>query len=566
MNDAPPKMPGTLGRYEIAGEIAHGAMGVIYKARDPLIDRVVAIKTIALAFTPSEIEAFERRFFREAKSAGRLNHPNIVTIYDVGKAGDVAYIAMEYLDGRSLREVLDSGVVMAHDKVADIAAQVADGLAFAHSQQVVHRDVKPANIMVLHTGRVKITDFGIALLPTGTRTLTANVFGSPRYTSPEQVMGRTVDGRADIFSLGAVLYEMLTGLPPFSADDLNGILKQVLSEPTPPPSTHNPTIPAAFDHIVGKALAKDPLDRYQDAAEMAADLRNYASLEFDSPGLPPLPPLEHATLDLHAPRMPASMPPEAAARPSAADVVAGVEQSRARRRLALGIGGGVLLVLVAFAVGYRSLPGGSAPAIPGPVAVAPVGSNATESAVAPAGAAKRPPAEAAEFSAKVAPAAPPPVGAEGTPRVEPSAAAKVVPAIPASVPGPAAPATGSGDAGSAAKPASVAANAPASATATAGASAAKAPAAASPAPSAVGAAPPPPAAPPKPAGRILLAITPWGEVLVDGRKRGLAPPLTELRLPPGKHTVEIRNSTFPPYTEAVDVPPGGEVRIKHKFP
>ncbi|MFO1396912.1 MAG: serine/threonine-protein kinase [Burkholderiales bacterium] len=545
-NDALPKLPGTLGRYQIAGEIARGAMGVIYKARDPLIDRVVAIKTIALSFTPSEIEAFERRFFREAKSAGRLNHPNIVTIYDVGKAGDVAYIAMEYLDGRSLREVLDSGVVLPHDKVADIAAQVADGLAYAHSQQVVHRDVKPANIMVLHTGRVKITDFGIALLPTGTRTLTANVFGSPRYTSPEQVMGRTVDGRSDIFSLGAVLYEMLTGLPPFAADDLNGILKQVLSEPTPPPSTHNPTIPAAFDHIVGKALAKDPADRYQDAAQMAADLRNYASLEFDSPGLSPLPPLEHPTVDLRAPALPASMPAAIADRQAMADAT----QRRARLRLGLGIGAGAVLVALAFAIGYRSLPdaptadpkvaasaadpgrgaatsdgraeggargaaepvvaaaGGTGTAATGPgtpatpvtkEAVAPSASQASAGTVA---AADRPPAAAAMKAETAAPVAAP-AGAHGTasgatPPATPDAAAK-------------------------------------------------------------------PAAPAKPPGRILLAVTPWGEVLVDGRKRGLAPPLSELRVPPGKHTVEVRNSTFPPYTETVDVPPGGDVRIRHKF-
>ena len=167
-------------------------------------------------------------------------------------------------------------------RIADIAAEIAEGLAFAHRNGVVHRDVKPANVMVLASGAVKITDFGIALLPTGTRTMAGNVFGSPRYTSPEQVMGRPVDGRSDIFSLGAVLYEMLTGMPPFAGNDLNGILKAVLSDPTPPPTSHNPKLPRAFDHIVGKALAKDPNDRYQDADEMARDLRQFDTLEFAS--------------------------------------------------------------------------------------------------------------------------------------------------------------------------------------------------------------------------------------------------------------------------------------------
>src|SRR5882757_6716326 len=176
-----------LGRYEIVGELGRGAMGVVYKARDPLIDRTVAIKTIDLDMSHEEPEAFERRFYREAKSAGRLNHANIVTIHDVGKSDGIAYIAMEFLLGQSLREILDSGVVLPPEKIADIAAQVADGLAYAHDNGIVHRDIKPPNIMVLGSGLVKITDFGIAVLPAGSRTLAGAVFGSPKYMSPEQV-------------------------------------------------------------------------------------------------------------------------------------------------------------------------------------------------------------------------------------------------------------------------------------------------------------------------------------------------------------------------------------------
>src|SRR4051812_15011820 len=180
-------------------------MGVVYKARDPAIGRVVAIKTIGSGLSPAEFEAFEKRFEREAKSAGRLNHPNIVTIYDVGKSEDIAYIAMEFLEGQSLREILDSGVVLPPATVALMAAQIADGLAFAHEHEVVHRDIKPGNLMVLESGTVKIMDFGIAKLPSGARTVAGPIFGSPKYISPERVVGRDVDARSDIFSLGAVL-------------------------------------------------------------------------------------------------------------------------------------------------------------------------------------------------------------------------------------------------------------------------------------------------------------------------------------------------------------------------
>ncbi len=264
-----------LGRYEIIRELGHGAMGVVYKARDPLIDRIVAIKTIFLDLSATESAAFEERFYREAKSAGRLNHANIVTIHDVGKSNAIAYIAMEFLDGQSLREILDSGVVLPPEKIVDIAAQIADGLAFAHEKGIVHRDIKPSNIMVSDSGSVKITDFGIALLPTGSRTMAGNVFGSPKYTSPEQVMGHAVDGRADIFSLGTVLYEMLTGFPPFSGGDLNAVIDQVINQTPPAPGKRNRGVAPVFDHIVAKAMAKKPDDRYSTAQAMATDLRNF---------------------------------------------------------------------------------------------------------------------------------------------------------------------------------------------------------------------------------------------------------------------------------------------------
>ena len=573
MNEPLRESPWMLGRYEVSGEIARGAMGVVYKARDPLIDRVVAIKTVALGLSDAETAAFERRFFREAKSAGRLNHPNVVTIYDVGKSGDVAYIAMEFLDGRSLREILDSGVVLATDTIVDIVAQVAEGLAFAHEQQVIHRDVKPANIMVLANGAVKITDFGIALLPTGTRTLAGNVFGSPRYTSPEQVIGRPVDGRSDIFSLGAVLYEMLTGLPPFAGDDLNSILRQVLSDPTPAPSSHNPKIPRAFDHIVGKAVAKDPQDRYQSAYSMAMDLRNYANLEFTTPAPAPLPALEHPTVELGrtapvpdvAPVAPVAVP---LAPPDDASPVAAMNAGRKRLRIALGIAGLAIAAVITIALwpAPTSMQVATAPTPPDAAnravtaAISPVASTGT------AGSATRaaPAAESAATGKNAAPAADtgavavagaapepgPASSAGGATPGPPSAAVPAIPTGPASTP-----------------PAAVGATpvAPSKAPAAAGSAAASAAASPGAGPTAASAAAAGKPAASRPAGRVSFAVAPWGIIHVDGRVRGVSPPLQELNLPPGKHTIEIRNGSFAPYRETIVVTANGAGKVKHKF-
>jgi serine/threonine-protein kinase len=263
-----------LGRYEVIGELGQGAMGVVYKARDPLIDRVVAIKTINLGLATDEKEEYEGRFYQEAKAAGRLNHPNIVTIYDVGKSGDVAYIAMEFLEGRELRDVLKEGTLLPVEQVLNIVAQVALGLAYAHEHDIIHRDVKPSNIMVIRDGHVKITDFGIARMASSSvRTQTGMVLGSPKYMSPEQVMGKTIDQRSDIFSLGVMLYEMLTGQAPFDGENVNAIMYQTLNAVTPPPSTLNSSVPEMVNFIVAKALAKGVEDRYQNAKDFADDLR-----------------------------------------------------------------------------------------------------------------------------------------------------------------------------------------------------------------------------------------------------------------------------------------------------
>ena len=263
-----------LGRYEVLGELGQGAMGIVYKAKDPLIDRVVAIKTINLGLALEEKEEYEGRFYQEAKAAGRLNHPNIVTIYDVGKSGDVAYIAMEFLKGRELRDIMNGEKLLPVDQVLDIVAQVAQGLAYAHEHEIVHRDVKPSNIMVGYDGHVKITDFGIArMASSAVRTQTGMVLGSPKYMSPEQVMGKAIDQRSDIFSLGVMLYEMLTGQAPFNGENVNAIMYQTLNAVPAPPSTLNSTVPEMVNFIVAKALAKKVDDRYQNAKDFAVDLR-----------------------------------------------------------------------------------------------------------------------------------------------------------------------------------------------------------------------------------------------------------------------------------------------------
>ena len=199
-----------LGRYEILSELGQGAMGTVYKARDPMLDRIVAIKTINLTLPKEELAEYEARFYQEAKAAGGLSHRNIVTVHDIGRSDRVAYMAMEFLEGQELRRLIQSRVPIQLTHALDIAAQVADGLQFAHDGQIIHRDIKPANIMVLNDGLVKITDFGIARMRNNEiKTMTGMILGSPKYMSPEQVSGKRADTRSDIFSLGVVLYEPL---------------------------------------------------------------------------------------------------------------------------------------------------------------------------------------------------------------------------------------------------------------------------------------------------------------------------------------------------------------------
>jgi serine/threonine protein kinase len=263
-----------LGRYTIDGEIGRGAMGVVFRATDSVLQRTVAVKTVNMALEKDHADKYEARFFQEARAAGGLNHPNIVTVYDAGKAGDVVYMAMEYIQGVELRTLLTEGQPMAINRALAIAAQVAEGLGYAHQAGVVHRDIKPANIMVTADGPVKITDFGIARMrASADLTQTGVMLGSPKYMSPEQVIGKRADHRSDIFSLGVILYEMLTGAAPFSGENITALMYQIVNFAPPAPSSVNNAVPEMLDFIVAKMLAKPVDDRYADAREVARDLR-----------------------------------------------------------------------------------------------------------------------------------------------------------------------------------------------------------------------------------------------------------------------------------------------------
>jgi CHASE2 domain-containing sensor protein len=265
-----------LGRYEVQSELGHGAMGVVYRGVDPKINRVVAIKTMALTqeFEPEQLAEVKDRFFREAQSAGRLNHPHIVAIYDAGEEHDLAYIAMEFLKGADLSRYASADALLPLPKVIDLMIQCAEALDYAHQQGVVHRDIKPGNIMYdPDSGKVKITDFGIARITDASATRTGTVLGTPNYMSPEQALGDKVDGRSDLFSLGVVLYQLSTGHLPFEADSMASLMYKIVNEEAPDPARYREDLPPALRKIIANALGKRPDRRYPTGAKLAAHLR-----------------------------------------------------------------------------------------------------------------------------------------------------------------------------------------------------------------------------------------------------------------------------------------------------
>jgi serine/threonine-protein kinase len=488
---------GRLGRYELLGELGRGAMGVVFRARDPIIDRVVALKTIDPGRSGEAHARFAERFFQEARSAGRLNHPNIVTIYDAGEAGGQAYIAMEFLEGTSLRQMLDEHAPLQVARAVEIAGQVARGLAYAHEHGVVHRDIKPANIIVLRNRRPKITDFGIARLGEAD-VLAGSRAGSPKYMSPEQIRGDgALDGRSDLFSLGAVLYEMLSGRQPFGGVEVLDIMRAVLENTPAPPSAHNAAVPPELDALVLRMLAKRPDERHPSARWLYRELRQIEERLEKAP-VAPAPRAVPRKVSLEDPTLVIEVPEPAHAVAPAPS-----------RRFGGWVAGGMALAALAVAG----------------LALAP----------------RDPPVPAASVMAPIVAAAPPVIEA-------PPAPPEIVAEKPPEPPRPKAPPRATK------KPAPAPATVPT-----------------------VEPVPPPlpvvevaplprPALPPPQTGKLALAVSPWGEVYVNGTLRGTTPPLAQVELPPGRHRVEIRNSAQLPYHTFVELQAGETQPIRHAFP
>ncbi len=525
-----------LGRYVIVEEIGQGAMGVVYKAVDPLIDRTVAIKTINLDLSKEELANFEKRFQREVQSAGKLNHPNIVTVYDVGRTEGVAYMAMEFLEGKELREILDSGVVLPIEKIAHISSQVAEGLAFAHEHGIVHRDVKPANVMVMKNGLIKITDFGIAQMSSASRTMAGMVMGSPKYMSPEQVVGQAVDGRSDIFSLGVVIYEMLTGKTPFGGDNISAIMYQILNDDPIPPKNLNQNIPASINYIVLKALAKHPDKRYQNAKELARDIKRYKTME--------VPTGEQAY------KIPASLERRKQPREQLGDatqvlpsLIPGIAVTRSapalRRewwstpRILLYAAIPAMIIVFALVVTFTKR------STPSPVAVPHIVENAPPLTVTP-------------------PAVDTPRAEPSSTQVPPRSVTETSKPLELNNP-PALPNT-----------AATRATIPEKSTTktetnkiTVDKPLAEKPARAEVAAKTDSVTKAPPGVGEE--ATATLAISPWGEVFVDGKRLGVTPPLRSFKVAPGKHTILIVNETFKPFSQTLDFAPGSSHKIKYKF-
>ena len=264
----------TIGRYEIQKELGRGAMGVVYLGKDPKINRLVAIKTVRFEeVDPDLLEDTKQRFFREAEAAGTINHPNIVTIYDVGEEEDLAYVAMELLDGSDLTPYVKKDKLLPVKDLLRIIGSVAEGLAFAHEKGIVHRDIKPANIMLLKDGTVKVADFGIARISTSSATQTGTVLGTPSYMSPEQVAGQKVDGRSDLFSLGVAMYELLCGQKPFTGDSIAALMYAIANKPPVLITQVDPNIPQCCAYIAHRLMTKDLTKRYQNAREVVEHIK-----------------------------------------------------------------------------------------------------------------------------------------------------------------------------------------------------------------------------------------------------------------------------------------------------
>ena len=482
---------GHIGRYALKHQLGEGGLGTVYAAQDPLLSRLIAVKTLNVEIEDSERAAFNSLFLNEARAAAGLNHAHIVTVFDAGVSDNRAYIAMELLKGRDLRQLRREGWRPTPAQAALIVRRVADALGYAHSKGVVHRDVKPANIFMIGRTQPKVLDFGIAHIAHRQHEMNSTeaelAAGSPYYMAPEQARREPVDRRADVFSLGVVLYELLTDVKPFRGATLEEITRAVLEHEPPQANTLEAGVPVALAEIAAKAMAKNPDHRHRSARAFSRELRHW---------------LEENSNAAH----------------EADTAVAATSRKRGLWAAAGVLGAAVLGGLIW------------------------VGSRPT---VAPA----MPPVAAVPAAAVPAPA-PAPAPAPTQPAA-PTAVASIEPAAPAAL------------APAASEPA-LKVFTPAAKTAAAKESPKERRARDARERDARAAAAATPAAPP-PRGVVRIAVSPWGEVEVDGKPAGASPPLTELSLPEGRHQIVIRNTDLPPLSMVANVTADQPVVVKHKF-
>jgi eukaryotic-like serine/threonine-protein kinase len=521
---------GHIGRYALKYRIGAGGLGTVYAAYDPLLSRIIAIKTLNLDLSADERESFNTLFLDEARAAGGLSHPHIVTVFDAGVSDNSAYIAMEMLKGRDLRQLRQEGWRPSPVQAALIVRRVADALAYAHSKGVVHRDIKPANIFMVGRTQPRVLDFGIARVAHRHEMSAGDEInaGSPYYMAPEQARHQPVDRRADVFSLGVVLYELLTDRKPFRGATLSEITEAVLNHVPPAANELDKKVPAGLADIAARALLKDPELRYRSARALSRDLRhwlddNAATVDADTPGVrmpskrrrwvvAGLGALVLAGLGTMAALLMRDRPPQRAVPIASADAPASPRSADAISTSAPGAAAGPKAETPA-----SGLPSANA------IAAAAAGAAAAGLATAtPAGTAEG----AAASSAQIAPR---PQAASPSSRPAPNTASKPVAPKP--------------------PPQSVAAKRAAEARASETRAAPSTPA---------------PAAP-KANGTLKIAVSPWGQVEVNGVAAGTAPPLTELMLSEGKHQIVIRNGDFPPLRTTITVTAGQSVTVKHKF-
>ncbi len=517
---------GHIGRYALKYRIGAGGLGTVFAAHDPLLSRLVAIKTLSLELSADERESFNTLFLDEARAAGGLSHPHIVTVFDAGVSDNSAYIAMEMLKGRDLRQLRQEGWRPTPAQAALIVRRVADALAYAHSKGVVHRDVKPANIFMVGRTQPRVLDFGIARVAHRHEIGSEGdiAAGSPYYMAPEQARHQTVDRRADVFSLGVVLYELLTDRKPFRGSTLAEITDAVLNHDPLLASEVDRKVPLGLAEIAARAMLKDPEQRYRSARAFSRDLRHW--------------------LDDNSANQEGEVPLQAGSKP--------------RRRWIGGALAGLVVggVVLAVALAPRQKTTRPAPVTGQPLDVAaPTATLAPAAAPAAAPIAAAPPAAPIAAVPAAAPIAAVPPAAAPAPLPTKAATAAVLPPKPAKPPAAAAKPTAIVSKPAAAKPVVVAKSTPAPAKRVAEARAPE---------SKPTVAPPPPVVS-KANGTLRIAISPWGQVDVDGVPAGTAPPLNELTLPEGKHQIVIRNGDFPPFRSTVTVIPGQAVTLKHKF-